>query len=608
MAIIKSTDLDFDTIKRSLKDYFKQQSEFSDYNFEASGLSNILDVLAYNTHINGLTANLAVNESFLNSAQLRSSVVSHAENLGYYPRSKIGSTATVNITAETSDTTTSTATLPANSSFTTSVDDVSYTFLTTEDHIATNDGSGNFAFKTTANSADLVIKEGSIKTKTFIVGDVDDEQIYVIPDDSLDTTTISVKVFDTTSSSTFSSYTDIKNAVRVDTTSRVFIVRETPNGFYELTFGEGNVLGRAPIAGNKIEVTYFQVQGSLANNASSFTPSGTVTIGSTSHTPTVTTVSNSGGGAEKESITSIKLNAPAAFSSQQRMVTAEDYKAIINKNYSAVLDDVIAWGGNDNVPADFGAVYVSLRFKDSVTDTVKTNTKNAIKTALSANLAIMSIETEFSDPIDTFVEVTTTFNFDPDLTGDTAETTQTNVQNQIKSFFDNNLNGFGKVFRRSVLTATIDDLSVAILNTSMSLKVQQRLSPTVGTATDYTINFPVKLANPDAEEHIISSSIFTFQSQSCTLKNKLSSNTIQIVNSTGTVLNDNIGSYNAASGSISLVQFNPSSIEGSAIKITSTPIDQSTIIPLRQHILKFDEDLSVANAVLDFQNTPIVIK
>ena len=608
MAIIKSTDLDFDTIKRSLKDYFKQQSEFSDYNFEASGLSNILDVLAYNTHINGLTANLAVNESFLNSAQLRSSVVSHAENLGYYPRSKIGSTATVNITAETSDTTTSTATLPANSSFTTSVDDVSYTFLTTEDHIATNDGSGNFAFKTTANSADLVIKEGSIKTKTFIVGDVDDEQIYVIPDDSLYTTTISVKVFDTTSSSTFSSYTDIKNAVRVDTTSRVFIVRETPNGFYELTFGEGNVLGRAPIAGNKIEVTYFQVQGSLANNASSFTPSGTVTIGSTSHTPTVTTVSNSGGGAEKESITSIKLNAPAAFSSQQRMVTAEDYKAIINKNYSAVLDDVIAWGGNDNVPADFGAVYVSLRFKDSVTDTVKTNTKNAIKTALSANLAIMSIETEFSDPIDTFVEVTTTFNFDPDLTGDTAETTQTNVQNQIKSFFDNNLNGFGKVFRRSVLTATIDDLSVAILNTSMSLKVQQRLSPTVGTATDYTINFPVKLANPDAEEHIISSSIFTFQSQSCTLKNKLSSNTIQIVNSTGTVLNDNIGSYNAASGSISLVQFNPSSIEGSAIKITSTPIDQSTIIPLRQHILKFDEDLSVANAVLDFQNTPIVIK
>ena len=607
MAIIQSTDLDFDTIKRSLKDYFKQQSEFSDYNFEASGLSNILDVLAYNTHINGLTANLAVNESFLNSAQLRSSVVSHAENLGYYPRSKTASTAVVNITAATSDTTTGTATLPANTAFTTSVDDVSYTFLTTEDNTATNDGSGNFAFKTSAGSTDITIKEGTIKTKTFIVGDVEDEQIYVIPDDSVDTNTISVKVFDTISSSTFSSYTDIKSAVRVDTTSRVFIVRETPNGFYELTFGEGNVLGKAPVAGNKIEVTYFQVQGSIPNSASSFTPASTVTIGSTSYTPTVTTVSNSAGGDEKESITSIKLNAPAAFSSQQRMVTAEDYKAIINKNYSAVLDDVIAWGGNDNVPPDFGSVYVSLKFKDSVTDAVRTNTKNAIKTNLSDNLAIMSINTEFSDPIDTFVEVTTSFNFDPDLTGDTAETTAVTIQNTISNFFADNLNAFGKVFRRSIVTATIDDLSVAILNTSMTLKVQQRFTPTVGTATDYTINFPVKLANPDDTEHVITSSNFTFSGQTCSLKNKLSSNTIQIINSTGAVLNDNIGSYSAATGSITLTQFNPTAIEGSVIKISSTPIDQSTITPLRNHILKFDTDLSQAIPTLDFQNTPTVI-
>ena len=607
MAIIQSTDLDFDTIKRSLKDYFKQQSEFSDYNFEASGLSNILDVLAYNTHINGLTANLAVNESFLNSAQLRSSVVSHAENLGYYPRSKTASTAVVNITAATSDTTTGTATLPANTAFTTSVDDVSYTFLTTEDNTATNDGSGNFAFKTSAGSTDITIKEGTIKTKTFIVGDVEDEQIYVIPDDSVDTNTISVKVFDTISSSTFSSYTDIKSAVRVDTTSRVFIVRETPNGFYELTFGEGNVLGKAPVAGNKIEVTYFQVQGSIPNSASSFTPASTVTIGSTSYTPTVTTVSNSAGGDEKESITSIKLNAPAAFSSQQRMVTAEDYKAIINKNYSAVLDDVIAWGGNDNVPPDFGSVYVSLKFKDSVTDAVRTNTKNAIKTNLSDNLAIMSINTEFSDPIDTFVEVTTSFNFDPDLTGDTAETTAVTIQNTISNFFADNLNAFGKVFRRSVVTATIDDLSVAILNTSMTLKVQQRFTPTVGTATDYTINFPVKLANPDDTEHVITSSNFTFSDQTCSLKNKLSSNTIQIINSTGAVLNDNIGSYSAATGAITLTQFNPTAIEGSVIKVSSTPIDQSTITPLRNHILKFDADLSQAIPTLDFQNTPTVI-
>jgi len=607
MAIIKSTDLDFETIKSSLKTYFQQQSEFSDYDFEASGLSNILDVLAYNTHINGLTANLAVNESFLNSAQLRSSVVSHAENLGYYPRSKTASSAVVNVTAATSDTTTLSATLPANTSFTTSVDDVTFTFMTTEDHTAANDGSGNFAFKTTAGSANLTIKEGVVKTKTFIVGDTEDEQIYVIPDDSVDTNTITVKVFDTTSSSTFSTYTDIKSAVRVDTTSRVFIVRETPNGFYELTFGEGNVLGQAPVAGNKIEVKYFQVLGAAPNGASSFTPSGTVTIGATSYTPTVTVVSNAAGGDAKETITSIKLNAPAAFSAQQRMVTAEDYKAIINANFSSVLDDIAAWGGNDNIPPDFGSVYVSLKFKDNVTTDTQTSTKDQIKSRLTDNLAVMSIDTEFADPIDTFVEATTSFNFDPDLTGETAETTGVSIQNKISQFFTDNLNAFGKVFRRSALLAEIDALSVAILNTSMTIKLQRRLTVTTGTATDYEVTFPVKLAQPDDTTPVITSSNFTFSGVTCSLQNKLSSNTIQIINSTGGIVNDNIGSYAANSGTITLTQFNPTAIEGDFIKISSTPTDQSTVRPLRQHILKFDADLSTTIATLDFQNTPTVI-
>ena len=248
-----------------------------------------------------------------------------------------------------------------------------------------------------------------------------------------------------------------------------------------------------------------------------------------------------------------------------------------------------------------------LKFKDNVTAAVQTNTKNAIKTSLSDNLAIMSIDTEFSDPIDTFVEITTSFNFDPDLTGDTAETTAVTIQNTISSFFTDNLNKFGKVFRRSILTAAIDDLSIAILNTSMTLKVQQRFTPTVGVATDYAVKFPVKLANPDDVEHIITSSNFTFSSQTCNLKNKLGSNTIQIVSSSGAVLNDNIGSYNAITGLVTLTQFNPTAIEGSSIKVSSKPIDQSTITPLRQHILKFDADLSQAIPTLDFQNTPNVI-
>ncbi len=608
MAVIKSSDLDFDTIKSNLKTYLQSSSEFTDYDFEASGLSNILDVLAYNSHINGLTANMAVNESFLGSAQLRSSVVSHAENLGYYPRSKTTATANVTVTTATSDTSTQSATLPAYSAFTAIVDSISYTFMTTEIYTATNDGSGNFSYKTSAGSTSLPIKEGVLKTKTFLVGNTTDEQIYVIPDSNIDTSTISVKVYDTSTSSTFVAYTDIKKSVRITSDSKVYIVREVPNEYYELTFGEGNVLGKNPTAGNKIVVTYMQTKSTAANGASFFTPQNKVTVGSSTYTPTVTKVSNSAGGADKETISSIKLNAPTAFSSQQRMVTAEDYKTIITANYSSVLDDVIAWGGNDNVPAKFGVVYVSLKFKDSITDETKTNTKADIKSLLSENMAVMSIDTEYSDPTDTFVETNTTFQFDPDLSGDTPETTETTIQNKIDTYFNTNLNAFGKIFRRSSLVTEIDALSVSILNSAMTIKLQQRLTPTLNQKKTYAVNFPVKLADPDPSEYILTSSKFTLDGISgCTLRNILGSNTLEVINASGASIKDGIGNYNAASGTVNLIDFEPSAIEGSFIKISTTPLDQSTVKPLRNFILKLDTDLSRAIATVDYQNTLSVI-
>jgi len=608
MAVIKSTDLDFDTIKSNLKSYLQSSSEFTDYDFEASGLSNILDVLAYNSHINGLTANMAVNESFLGSAQLRSSVVSHAENLGYYPRSKTTATANITVTAETSDTTTQSATLPAYSTFTGIIDSISYTFMTTEVYTATNDGSGNFSYKTSAGSTSLPIKEGVLKTKTFLVGNTTDEQIYVIPDSNVDTSTISVKVYDTNTSSTFVAYTDIKKSVRITSDSKVYIIREVPNGYYELTFGEGNVLGKNPTAGNKIVITYLQTKSTAGNGASFFTAQNKVTVGSSTYTPTVTKVSNSAGGADKETISSIKLNAPTAFSSQQRMVTAEDYKTIITANYSSVLDDVIAWGGNDNVPAKYGVVFVSLKFKDSITDETKTNTKADIKSLLSENMAIMSIDTEYTDPTDTFVETTTTFQFDPDLSGDTAETTETTIQNKIDTYFNTNLNAFGKIFRRSSLITEIDALSVSILNSAMTIKLQQRLTPTLNQKKTYAVNFPVKLADPDPSEYILTSTKFTLDGISgCTLRNVLGSNTLEVINASGASIKDGIGNYNAASGTVNLIDFEPSAIDGDFIKISTTPLDQSTVKPLRNYILKLDTDLSRAIATIDYQNTSSVI-
>ena len=610
MTIIRSSDLDFDTIKTNLKQYFQKQSEFNGYNFEGSGLSNILDVLAYNTHLNGLIANLAVNESFLNSAQLRSSVVSHSENLGYTPKSKTASKAIVNLSLNTNDTVTPTVTINKFASFTGVAEGVTYTFQTLEEISAVNDGTGLFSFKTGEGSTDIPITEGSRKTKTFVVGESTEERIYVIPDKNLDNTTLSVEVFDTVTSSTFNTHNNILDSVRIDTDSRVFMVRESPNGFYEIIFSDGKVLGKGPEAGNKIVVTYISSNGSDANEITSFSPENVVSVNGVNFNLNVTTVSNSAGGSDKESLESIKLNAPNNFTSQQRMVTADDYTALIKERFSSVLLDVAAWGGEDNVPKQFGKVFVSLQFKDNIPSSTQTDTKAKIVSELSDNLAIVSIDTEFTDPVDTFLETTTTFNFDPDQTSSSLQNMQTQVDNAIINHFSTKLNRFDSVFRKSILLSTIDGLSPAILDSGMSVKVQRRLTPTLNTVKNYSITFPVVLADPDDVKHVVLSSRFLFGGGvECVLRNKLNTNVLEVVNNTTQdVLQDNAGTYNTFNGTIDIVGVNIESVVGgSSIKFSVIPLNDDTIRPLRQYILKQDETVSASAGLQDFQNTKTTI-
>jgi len=204
-TVIKSSDLDFENIKQSLKNYFKQQSQFADYDFEASGLNNILDVLAYNTHVNGLTANFAINESFLNTAQLRSSVVSHAETLGYEVRSMTTAKAIVNLSVNLAGVSgrPPQIQLPSGWTFTSSIDNVSYTFRTLETYFARDDGTGNYEFKTSLGATDIPIFEGIEKTKTFYVGEKSERQIFVMPDETIDTATASVLVYDTATATNY---------------------------------------------------------------------------------------------------------------------------------------------------------------------------------------------------------------------------------------------------------------------------------------------------------------------------------------------------------------------------------------------------------------------
>lgn len=604
---IRSTQLDFNTIKSRLKDYLKQQTEFADYDFEASGLSNILDVLAYNTHFMGLNANFALNESFMNTAQLRSSVASLAEGLGYVPKSYSSSKADLNLAVQISaDTRPTLITLPRGTSFTSSVGEISYTFQTRENFIATDDGTGLYQFLNSIDGVAIPVFEGTEKTKTFFVGDVADNQVYVIPDITMDTSTIRVRVFPTASSSSFDTYINIQRALRINDDSKFFQIKEVPNGFYEILFGDGTTSGKAPVAGNKIVIDYLSTQGTVANNASSFSPSSDITVNGVDYTLVTTAEAASAGGAYKESIESIRQNAPIAFTSQRRLVTAEDYKAQIQSNYGGFLDDVTSYSGADSIPAIYGVTYIGLKFKAGVSASRQQNVKDRIKTDLTDNMAIMSINTEYVDPVTTLLEISTTFNLDPDLTGSTSQALQTQVQNTINNFFTTNLKKFNKVFRRSNLLTLIDALDPSILNSKMEIKLKQSFVPTANIPLSYTISFPVSLAEPDDTISSLTTSQFTFNSQTCSIKNKVGTTKLQIISIDGTIEVDNIGSYNNLTGIVNLVGFKPTSFEGSEISISVFPANQNTIRPLRNYILDIDTTSS-SRAVLDFQNTAVSI-
>jgi hypothetical protein len=436
---ITSTQLDFDNIKNKLKTYFAQQEEFSDYDFEASGLSNLLDVLAYNTHFNGLIANFALNEAFLTTAQLRSSVLSHAESLGYTPRSRTSSIAYLNLQITNRNSGRSpTATLPAATKFTSTVDGVSYTFQTLANYTATDDGNGVYRFQTSDGSFNIPVVEGISTTKTFYVASSSENQIYIIPDENADTSTLDVKVFNSATSSSFVQYTDLDRAAVVNAQSTYYDIHEAPNGFYELHFSDGVTTGVAPTAGNKIIVTYLSSNGSDSNRASAFTPINTISMDGSSYTLGVTTAIRSAGGSDKESIETIRQNAPIAYAAQQRLVTANDYVGLITNNFAAVTD-VSAWGGEDNVPPEYGKVLVSLKFADEIGAAAQQAVKDSIVNNLTNNLSIMSIDTKFVDLITTFIGCVVTFNYNPNLSTTPVNIVETQVVTTIQNYFNDNL-------------------------------------------------------------------------------------------------------------------------------------------------------------------------
>jgi len=599
---IKSTNLDFTSIKNNLKTFLAQQDEFADYNFEASGLSNILDVLAYNTHYNGLIANFALNESFLGTAQLRSSLVSLAEGIGYIPKSRTASRATVNFSVDLSGLAErpSTVSLAPGVAFESSIDDVTYNFSTRETVTATDDGSGIYQFKSISGSTSIEIFEGVEKTKTFIADAVSQDALYIIPDKNMDIDTAIIRVYESPTSVAFTTYQNIKKATLINAQTALYILKESPNEFFELSFGDGVTFGITPKAGYKIEVDYLSVSGPIANDGALFTPISQVNVGGTGYTITAQTVTNSLGGDVKESEQSIRTNAPFQYATQNRMVTADDYSSLVLRNFSTLIKDIKSFGGENALKPEFGAVYMSIVFEDDVTDATKTSTKNSIQDLVD-QLAVVSFKLRYLDPVTTFIETNTFFQFNPKLTTLSLNSITDSVNTVIREYFSINTGKFSQAFRRSNILSLIDDVSPAVLSSRMEVKMQQRIIPRLDAQNDFDLRFPTSIQAADDKDFIIDSSAFNVNNKSAKIRNKLNSNKLQVVTLDGdTVIVDNVGSFDPASGIISLVGLRPSSIIGGVnyIKIKAVPANQSAIAPQREDILQFDEDPSFASAVI----------
>jgi hypothetical protein len=491
---ITTAELDFDAIKSNIRTFLQGQAEFADYNFEGAGLSVLLDILAYNTHYNALYTNLAVNESFLDSASKRSSVVSRAKEIGYVPHPATGAVATVNITVTGTSSTPATLTLPAYSSFSTTIDGVTYTFYNTEATSATLSGS-------TYTFTGIRIKEGTPLTFKYTVAD---GVQYIIPNTNVDLTTLKVRIQDNASSSNFETFINQEDIINLDGTSKVYFVKEIEGELYELEFGN-DTIGKSLTNGNVVNLTYMTTNKTEANGARLFSYTGSSLLGGT---VAITTTSPASGGDDIETIESIRYNAPRSYSSQNRAVTVEDYKSIIFRLYPEA-QTVNAWGGEDNIPPSYGRIYLSVQ---PISTSVLTNAqKEYIIREILKEKNVVSISPVIVDPEYINLEITTAAYYNPRLTAKSESELKDLVINTIKAYNTENLQSFTGIFRHSNLSSQIDATEDSIISNITTIKLHREVEVQYNSNSTYTVYLGNPIYNSTVPEQSITSTGFYIQ-------------------------------------------------------------------------------------------------
>ena len=606
---LRVTELDFDNIKDNLKVFLKAQSQFKDYDFEGAGMNILLDVLAYNTHYLGFNANMLANEMFLDSASLRSSVVSHAKTLGYETTSARAPVATINVSL---NTTANTKTMSAGTAFTTSVDGTDYQFVTTADVTASNTGSA-------VPFDGVKIYEGSYITTKYTADSTDVEQKFLLRDANSDTSTLTVKVQTSASDTTTTTYTKATDITQLSADSTVYYLQETDSGLFEVYFGDGTV-SKSLSDGNIVILQYVVTNKSEANGASSFTSPSSID-GITA--VTTTTVASAAGGADPETISSIKINAPLDYAAQGRAVTVDDYKTYTKKLF-ANTQAVSVWGGEDgsfdtstgvSSNPEYGKVFISI--KSTTGENLTTEQKSNLVTAF-APFKVASVTPVIVDPETTFLILNTSFQYDSSATTSTKDELASLVSTTISNYNSSDLEEFNSVFRHSKLLRLIDETDTSILNNTTTVTMGKFFTPVSGESS-YNINFNNAFFNPHSGHNadaggILASTGFYLDNDTTTeyfFDDDGSGNLrIYSVSTAGvrTYLNSTAGTVDYVNGTISIGTLNitaVSNVDGaSSTKIRVTVIPKSNdVVPVRNQLLEIDLVNSTISGSVDAQAT-----
>lgn len=479
---IQVASLDFSSIKQNFINYLQSQDTFKDYNFSGSGLSTLLDVLTYNTQYNAYYLNMVANEMFLDSALQRSSVVSHAKLMNYVPQSPVAPVAQINLSF--SGITTTNFTIPKYTNFISGVmpDGTHYPYVATDTYTTSVSGG-------VASFTGVELKQGTVATYTYTVDSTTNPKyLFEIPDADIDTSTLVVRVQQSISNTSYQIFNSTVDYLGLTPTDAVYFLQEAVNGNYQIYFGDG-VLGQQLSDGNIVLVNYISTKGTAGGLANSFQLMDN--LGNPTQ-PVVTTYQAATQGKDKETIDSIKFQAPKAFASQGRAVSKNDYINIIQQNNIGIqFDAVSVWGGEENNPPVYGQVYVALKPKGSYSLTP--TQKQLLISEVIKPISVLTVEPIIVDPDYTYMQVSANVLYSPSMTTLTSSSLQTTVQNAIYNYSTTNLNTFNSTFSSYDLLSAINASDRSIVSSEFTVNLQKKFYPTLNTPTTYTLNYNVPL-------------------------------------------------------------------------------------------------------------------